>query len=82
MLEDEIITHLESLETLLEVNRRIRKIEGIILEMSKARENQDDDVNIRIVKTLDELVGIIENVELRANELDIQISAIERLSNS
>jgi len=79
-LEDIIVSHLESLETLLEVNRRIREIERIILKMSNERDNQDDDVNTRIVKILDELYAMLDNVEIRANELDIQISAIERLS--
>lgn len=79
-MEDIIVSHLESLETLLEVNRRIREIERIILKMSNERDNQDDDVNTRIVKILDELYAMLDNVEIRANELDIQISAIERLS--
>lgn len=79
-LETDIAFFLESLENLIDVNKRIRKIEGVILEMSKERETLEDDTNARIVKLLDEIQMLIDDVEIRANELDVQLSAIERLS--
>ncbi|MFW9919847.1 MAG: hypothetical protein ACFFED_09625 [Candidatus Thorarchaeota archaeon] len=79
-METDIAFFLESLENLIDVNKRIRKIEGVILEMSKERETLEDDTNARIVKLLDEIQMLIDDVEIRANELDVQLSAIERLS--
>lgn len=75
-----ISSHLESLEALLDMNRRIRLVEGIILKMSKNRKLPDEDMNTRLIKLLDDVQMLIDDVEVRANELDIQLSAIERLS--
>ncbi len=80
-LKTELAINLESLEKLLDVNKRIRQIEGVILEMSKDREAIEEDNHTRVVKLLDEIQMLIDDVEIRANELDVQLSAIERLSH-
>ena len=80
-LTTDLAIYLESLETLIDINRRIRQIEGVILEMGKQREASDEDMDTRIVKLLDEIQMLIDDVEIRANELDVQLSAIERLSH-
>ena len=72
----------KSLENLVSANKQIREIESLILRLSKDKEEDAVDMTKRISMLIDEVQTILEEVDLRVNQLDVQLSGIERLISS
>ena len=72
----------KSLENLVSANKQIREIESLILKLSKDKEEDTVDMTKRISMLIDEVQTILEDVDLRVNQLDVQLSGIERLISS
>ncbi len=72
---------MNSLEGMNDIQVRIRAVEQKVLHIAKKSEEarESDKANIELVKLLDEVYHFIESVELKVNQLDMRLSAIERL---
>ncbi len=74
---------IESLEDIKDIHARIRDVEYKLLEIKRARvdadESNDDEMNL--MHSLDEFNELIEYVELKMNQLDMRLSAIEGLGS-
>jgi uncharacterized protein YoxC len=81
-LEDLLTSYQDSLEKLVSANDKIRKIESTILMISKDMDVERADILSQITLLLDDLQSLLDDVDLRTNHLDVQISAIERLISS
>jgi hypothetical protein len=79
-LDRDIAELLISLEDLSKAKERIRSAEKRILQMSRDRLPDEGDGDMSVLKMLDDLLLLIDNIEVKANQLDVQLSAIERLT--
>jgi hypothetical protein len=74
---------LESLNHLDDIRIRIKDAERAILILTKkteeTNENEEQNDEMAHVRLLEEVQTLIENVELKTNQLDMKLSAIERL---
>ncbi len=74
---------LVSMEQLDDIRLRIKAVESNILAFAKKTEespNGDDDRGeTALVRLLEETQLLIEDVEIKINQLDMRLSAIERL---
>ena len=74
---------LESMEQLDDIRLRIKEEESNILafvkETKDAQEGEDDRGEAALIRLLEETQLLIEEVEIKTNQLDMRLSAIERL---
>ncbi len=72
---------MDPLEGMNDIRTRIRSVEQKLLDIAKKnKENQEsDEDNIELMKQIDEVYQLIEHVEIKVNQLDMRLSAIERL---
>lgn len=75
---------MNSLEGLKDIRLRIKTVEQKLLDVAKKTEEakESDEDNIELVQLLDEVYHLIENVEIKVNQLDMRLSAIERLGSA
>ncbi len=69
-----------SLEDLGKAKQRIKSAEKRVLQMSHERMPHEGDDDTSILKMIDDLLLLIDDIEVKANQLDVQLSAIERLT--
>ena len=74
---------IESLEGMKDIGMRIRAVERTILEISSADDKSEkrENANTNLIRMIDDVHSVIEDVEMKINQLDIRLSAIERMSN-
>ncbi|MDF1537524.1 MAG: hypothetical protein P1Q69_01295 [Candidatus Thorarchaeota archaeon] len=74
---------INSLEGMNDIRIRIRTVEQKLLSIAKKSEEdkESDEDNAESVKLLDEVYHLIESVEIKVNQLDMRLSAIERLGS-
>lgn len=72
---------MESLEGMKDIRIRIRSVEKKLLKIAKKNEEnlESDEDTIELMKQIDEVYQLIEYVEIKVNQLDMRLSAIERL---
>lgn len=79
-MDREFADLLISLEDLGKAKQRIKSAEKRVLQMSRERLPHEGDDNTSILKMIDDLLLLIDDIEVKANQLDVQLSAIERLT--
>ncbi|MHA2424474.1 MAG: hypothetical protein ACXAEF_06780 [Candidatus Thorarchaeota archaeon] len=75
---------LESLEQLDDIRARIKNVESRLLELTKRTDDHQneptDNSEAGLVRMIEEVQTIIEEVEMKTNQLDMKLSVIERLA--
>lgn len=79
-MDREFANLLVSLEDLGKAKQRVKSAEKRILQMSRERLPHERDDDTSILKMIDDLLLLIDDIEVKANQLDVQLSAIERLT--
>lgn len=74
---------IESLEDIKDIHARIRDVEHKLLEIKSARADTEEsnDGEMNLLHSIDEFNELIENVEIKMNQLDMRLSAIEGLGS-